>query len=1161
MQQRKMQQRMFSRRRLLLRVFAFGLAVICAVSFARFAQAQLTNGDVIGTVTDTTGAVIPGAKVTLTNLGTKVAAATTTNGTGDYTFNLLIPGQYTVTIEAKGFKKLLIPGFALAAGDRLRENANMQLGNMEETVQVTTSAPLLQTDSSTVQSTVTERSVQDLPLNGRNFINLVTAQPGVNAGSPTAISSGQRPNDRAANSTVSANGQPDMYNNEMIDGMDNNVRAQGLMGISPSVDAIAEVQVQTNNVSADVGFAAGAVVNIVTKSGTDTFHGSAFEYFRNDIFDARDWFARARTTPKPEWRQNQFGGSIGGPIVKNKTFFFGDVQDNRVIQGISSGLTTVPTVQENPGCPGNTTGNYDFTDNGGTVVPAANADPVGKAYLSMYPCPNVSSPAPFNNYENVVKQPQMTLSLDGRIDQHFSNGDTLFGRYSYNNVNVNAPSLYPAVTVQGISGPVFPGGILGSFPGESTTKAHGVALVYDHPFKPNLVMELKTGYTRIDIFSKNLNYGKNVSSAIGIQNANTTAAPNTTGLAPTYMLSGGYGNLGDSIFTPIINTNNTFIYDGSLIYTHGAHNFKAGAQITRRQLNYAQATYPLGFMLFAGLSGNSAEDLVVGLPLGYIRGNLLINPGYRGWDEGYFAQDDWRVNSKLTLNLGLRYDIFTAFTEAHNRYSNFDYSTLSLIQGTTDPHIGVKTNYKNFAPRVGFSLSVRHGTVLRGGYGISYYPISTALTGNQNPPYSYANTCDSVGFGVCGVNLFQPGGFGPAGFKSSWWPILPVPTPSSTTNLSGSLTSTASNYNTGSVQQFNLMVQQEFGANVLTVGGVGELGRHVLFETTINLPAPNGPYANDASTGPPAPPPLTTATSLPNVSTIAYQSGGATNNYYGLQAVFARRFTRGLEFNVNYTWAHDLGDGTPDGQNQGANVLPNDPHYDYGNASIDIRQRFGTTFTYAIPFGNNTKGALALLAKGWTSNMILFWQTGQPFEAINGWTNANGSAQINLPTITGDRPSMVAGQSYKPANASLANGLNLNAFTPQPAGTPGNEGHYQFFGPHTRRADLSIFKNFELPEKMSLQFRAEAYNISNTPNFAPPNAGISGWAEGSQHGYLYPIKAGDNPNFCGATTPGCTSVGLLPGDTPTSAGGFGSVTGTVPNINPRQFQFALKLLF
>jgi len=373
MQLRKMQQRMFSRRRLLQRVFALGLAAICAVSFARFAQAQLTNGDVIGTVTDTTGAVIPGAKVTLTNLGTKVAAATTTNGTGDYTFNLLIPGQYTVTIEAKGFKKLVFPGFALAAGDRLRENASLELGSMEETVVVIAAGPLLQTDSSTVQSTVTEQSVQDLPLNGRNFINLVQTQPGVNAGSPSAISSGQRPNDRAATSTVSANGQSDLYNNQMIDGMDNNVRAQGLIGVSPSIDAIAEVQVQTSNVSADVGFAAGAVVNIITKSGTNTFHGSAFEYFRNDIFDARDWFAKAGTTPKPEWRQNQFGGSIGGPIVKNKTFFFADVQDNRIIQGLSSGLTTVPSVQEHPGCPGNTTGNYDFTDNGGTVVPSAFA--------------------------------------------------------------------------------------------------------------------------------------------------------------------------------------------------------------------------------------------------------------------------------------------------------------------------------------------------------------------------------------------------------------------------------------------------------------------------------------------------------------------------------------------------------------------------------------------------------------------------------------------------------------------------------------------------------------------------------------------------------------------------------------------------------------------
>jgi outer membrane receptor protein involved in Fe transport len=1136
-----MQQRMFSQRMLRLMICAFELVALSSLFFPRFAQAQLSTGDVIGTVTDTTGAVIPGAKVTLTNTGTKVAGIATTNDTGDYTFNLLNPGQYTVTIEANGFKKLVIPGFALAAGDRLRENEKMEPGNVEETVEVTAAAPLLQTDSSTVQSTVTEKSVQDLPLNGRNFINLVQVQAGVNQGQSSSISSGQRPDNRAATSTVVANGQSDSFNNEMIDGMDNNEREQGFIGVSPSIDAIAEVQVQTNNFSAEVGRAAGAVVNIITKSGTNTFHGSAFEYFRNDIFNARDWFAKAGTTPKPEYRQNQFGGSIGGPIVKNKTFFFGDVQDNRIIQGISSGLLTVPTVQENPGCPGNTTGNYNFTDNGGTVVPSTFADPVGKAYFSMFPCPNVSSTATSNNYENVVKQPQTTLSADGRIDQHFSNGDTLFGRYSYNSVNTNVPGYFPAANVAGVS--VQPGGNLDGFPGDSTTKAHGVAFVYDHPFTPNLLMELKTGYTRIGIFSKNLNYGQDVSSAIGLENANTPAAPNTTGLSPTYFLTGGYANLGDSFYSPIVDTNNSFTYDGSLIYTHGAHNIKGGAQITRRQLNYFQSPFPLGLIYYAGLTGNSAEDMLTGFPLGYDRGNLLIQPGYRGWEEGYYVADDWRVNSKLTLNLGLRYDIYTPITEAHNRYANFDYSTLTLIQGTTDPHIGIKTNYTNFAPRVGFSASVRPGTVVRGGYGISYYPLDfgTALQA-PNPPFSYATAC---------IPCF------------GWWPTLPVPTPSSTTNLSGSLTSLSRNFNTASVQQFNLMLQQQIGANVFTLGGIGELGRHVNYQTTINLPTPNGPYVNDATTGPQAPPLLLTANSLPNVSTITHYGGEGTSSYYALQAIFARRFTKGLEFNANYTWAHDLTDGIVGSGTSlnGAGLIPTNPHYDYGNAGIDIRQRFATTWSYALPFGNKMSGTMALLAKGWTSNLILFWQTGAAFEALNAWTNANGSAQINLPTITTDRPSMVAGQSYKAANPSLTNWLNLNAFTPQPAGTPGNEAPYQFFGPHTRRADLSIFKNFDLPEKMTLQFRAEAYNISNTPNFGTPNATISGWTEGNQHSFLYPIKAGDNPGFCSATTPGCTSVGLLPGDTPTSSGGFGAVSSTVPNINPRQFQFALKLLF
>ena len=1126
------------------------LVAICLTA-ALVTRAQLTSGDVLGTVTDTTGAVVSDAKVTLTNTETGIEQAAATNGTGDYSFNLLTPGHYTVSVEAKGFKKTSISNFALAAGDRLRENASLQPGSVEETVEVTSSAPLLQTDSSTVQSTVTEHSVQDLPLNGRNFINLVQVQPGINQGQPNAISSGTRPDNRAATSTVVANGQSDLFNNEMIDGMDNNEREQGFTGINPSVDAIAEVQVQTNNFSAEVGRSAGAVVNLITKSGTNRFHGSAFEYFRNDIFDSRDWFAKVGSVVKPEYRQNQFGGSLGGPIFRNRTFFFGDIQDNRVVKGASSGFLSVPTVQENPNCSGNTTGNYNFTDNGGTLVTPAQVDPtgVGVTYFKMFPCPNLSPTATTQNYATVVSSPQTTLAIDGRIDQHFKNGDTLFGRYSYNNVNTITPGWYPAVTIGGKK--IYPNGAgTSTFPGSSTTVVHQVGLSYSHMFTPNLVMELKTGYTRIAIATQNLNPSGDVSSAIGISTANTPTAPHTQGLMPLSL-----GGLGDALFVPILDTNNTFQYMGSVLYTHGSHSFKFGGEVTRRQLNYYQSGFPLGYALFSNFSGNPLEDLVHGMPFAWLRGNLLVAPGYRGWDEGYYAQDNWRVNNKLTLNLGLRYDLYTPITEAHGEQSNFLFPTLTLVQGTQDPYMGIKTATKDFAPRVGFSESITSSTVLRGGFGISYFPTDTQTRlQNANPPYTYSANCF---------------------FCFGWWPNVPLPQPSPTDNahLSGSLSYLPSNLNTAYVEQFNLMVQQQFGANVLTVGGVGELGRHALFNTTANEGAPTGPYANPLTTPPPAAPAYTTATALPNVGSISEYAESATSNYYALQAVYARRFTKGLEFNFNYTWAHELSDGyLGSGLGGVPGLLPNNPKYDYGNSTLDIRHRVAATVTYAMPFGDNLKGIAGALGKGWTANMLIFWQTGQAFAVSDTKTVAalTGTTPINTTQTTTDRPNVVANRSYKSGQSGLGSSSFLNplAWTPQPFGTPGNEANLQYFGPHTRRPDMSVFKNFSLPEKMTLQFRAEVYNLSNTPNFTAPNAAAANWKDGPQHDFNHPIQTGDT-GFCTAG-PGCTQVGLLPGDTVVPNGqkdsqgvtsSFGAITSTAQNINPRQFQFALKLLF
>ena len=599
-----------------IRFLSLGMPILCVAIAGGTALAQLTTADVLGTVTDQTGAIVPKAKITLRNLGTGVTTTTTSNGSGAYIFNLLTPGHYAVAIEASGFKKVEFANVVVVAGDRAREDGKLEPGNVEETVEVTSAPPLLQTDSASLTSVMTEHSVQDLPLNGRNFVNLAQIQPGVNAGPPDAISSGTRPDDRRATSTLSANGQSDQFNNEMIEGMDNNEREQGFLGVRPSIDAIAEVKVDTNAYNAEVGRSAGAVVNIITKSGTNLYHGSAYEFFRNDIFDARDFFTRVGTTAKPEYRQNQFGGSLGGPIVKNRTFFFGDVEDSRVVQGVSSGLLTVPTAQEHP-----TNGILNFTDNGGSVLPVAAANPVGLAYLALYPLPNTGGAgATVSNYISVPKQTQYALSLDGRIDQNFSNGDLLFGRYSYNNVSTVVPGAFPAVEEAGLT--IQPGGNFFSFPGPSVSKAHGVQFNYVHAFSPQLVMELKTGYTRIDIETDTLNSGKNVSSAIGLVNVNTPAAPETTGLMPIDFLSGGYGSVGDTVFLPILDINNTFQYMGSLTYTHGAHNIKSGFQFTRRQLNYFQSSFPLGFtVLRRFIRQRQWRTVVLGLPLGYERGN------------------------------------------------------------------------------------------------------------------------------------------------------------------------------------------------------------------------------------------------------------------------------------------------------------------------------------------------------------------------------------------------------------------------------------------------------------------------------------------------------------------------------------------------------------
>ena len=417
---------------------------------ASVASAQVATADIVGRVTDTSGAVLPGVTVNVVNNGTRAARTAVTGETGDFVVNLLPIGTYTVSIDLQGFQTQTTQ-VTVASGDRARVDARLQLGTVSENIQVTAEAQLVQTDTSTVSAIMNEKAVQDLPVNGRNFVRLVQLVPGATEGGATALSSGNRPDDRRQTSAVSINGGGDNQNNQMIDGMDNNERAIGTIGVKPSMDAIAEIKVQTNLYSAEAGRTGGGVINILTKSGSNAFHGSGFEFVRNDRFDARNFFA----TTKPLLRQHQFGGSLGGPIIADRTFFFADYEGFRQRQG-QTNLLTVPTVRMRTGDFSELSGIiYDpFTNPRvpflGNAIPGNRLDPIAMRYMALYPMPTSSGQA--NNYASTTIRTQNSSTADVRIDHRFDSSNSIFGRYSINDLTTVTPGGCPT-TADGIQPP------------------------------------------------------------------------------------------------------------------------------------------------------------------------------------------------------------------------------------------------------------------------------------------------------------------------------------------------------------------------------------------------------------------------------------------------------------------------------------------------------------------------------------------------------------------------------------------------------------------------------------------------------------------------------------------------------------------------------------
>jgi hypothetical protein len=1264
--------------------------LICLIgAFASATRAQQNTADILGTVTDSSGAVLPGAAVTLTNTGTGIVQTTQTTGSGDYIFNLVQVGTYNIKVQTKGFKTFVAPDFAVSGGDRARIDAKLEVGDVAQTVEVSGSvAPALQTDASSLTTLVTTQAVEDVPLNGRNIVKLIQLSPGIAEGTTNGLLSGTAPDDRRAVSSFTANGQNESINNNLIDGMDNNERIIGGNVARPSVDAIQEVNVVTNMYDASIGKTGGAIVDIVTKSGTNNFHGTAYEFFRNKVLNTNPGYSfpsnslggLTLTPPNPAYQQNQYGASVGGPIRKNKTFFFADFEKFQQAYGLSGlAASTVPTLCErgsklaalqgytgaitcpdgvSPTLPGDFSDNPSISQPGGSAaacpvgpastatnyggsscpfvtIPSGSITPLGLAFFSMYPVPNCT---PLTSACNSYTTPsairrQHLETIDGRIDEHISDKDTLYARYDINDSVTSIPPSFPNVTINPATGypeaagtaggvtfnPGAPGGSgVNGFPGANFTRGQQVAASFVHVINPNLVLNLKAAFTRLSIRSLPINTG-NVSNKLGFQCSSAPNALSTGGncvnapglafatglsiIAPT-----GYTVVGDAAFVPLLEFDNTFQYSGQVIWTKGSHSIKTGVSLIRRRAAIGQSPSPNGAFGFTGnFTGEALGDLLEGLVQGGVseggqpaalRSYTLWEGGYEFWEPTTYVQDDWRAKRWLTLNLGLRYDIFTPFVERGNRITNYNQAT-GVIVGPGIPGAqqtgrtaGIKTPYRDIAPRFGFAATLKHDFVLRGGFGLSFFPINYSSNYSlKNAPGNFNANCqiqNQAGtntacaapyasgvvahYGLPTTNtasvVNQTGGsllvagapvpvtninlvFAPSPAQCFADPTSPTHSP--TPSTCPAATDPYQSYSINAAQPFdnpneyleqgNLNLQKAFGSNVITVGGVMELGRHA--SKMLNLQALSNPGQSGVL-------PLTAQFPwlYKTASISEYGVYGATA-YEALQTSFVRRFSGGLTTSINYTWAQGM--SFTGGACQPTQTLTaiNPCFYDnpaspgnpiavqyfnkggFNNSNTTIRDRIAYTVNYQLPFGKSAKGIEAAFIKGWAVNAAGTWSTGLPF-SVGQSVNTTGLSSAGSPD------QVCSGKISNPTHLKF---FDASCFVHQyAANTFGNEHGGQLSGPHLQRTDFSFFKEFAIHEQIRLQFRTEVFNLFNHPNFNTPTSSISLFA-GDTTGTAALGKAGENKN----ANPNAVPVG--------------AITSLNSNFNSRLVQFGLKILF
>ncbi len=1049
--------------RLALPLFAYVLVLPCAL-------AQGTSARLVGTVTDPSGATIAGVEVGIRNVATNFTVRVETNDQGDYTAANVPPGRYAVELTHFGFQRYERTGVELMVNQTARLDVQLSIGDTHQTVTVEGGAPLIESENASLGQVIGPTQVRELPLNGRNFVQLGQLVPGATQGPPQATTV----RSRQGGQSLTINGQRQDQNNWMLDGVDNNAQLFGMVVVVPSIESLQEFKVQTSNYSAEFGRAAGAVVNVATKSGSNQFHGAAYEFLRNDNFDAGEYFAPASAQTgqrvKPPLAFNQFGAALGGRIKRDTTFFYINYEGKRTRRSTSTGSLVPTEAQRNGDYSGRAT-IYDPTTYSaatglreafpGNQVPSSRIHPAAAAIIKYIPLPNASDPA--RNFVTVAGSTDDSDQIPVRVDQRLGARQWLMGRFSYYNTKNATNYAFP-----------LDADILQNRHRSFSTQ---------HLFliSPALSNEFRIGYNRYHFGYLHETAGENYAEKLGLPSfAKGTIADGF----PDIRIA-GLARLGGNAAVPLDRIENTIQFTDTLSYVRGGHNLKMGGDLRRYSASNFQPQWGRGRYIFSGVftaqagrsNSDGVSDLLLGLPsqqrLSDVSKFQAQAPRNIRWSA--FVQDDWKISPELTLNLGFRFERDGSWSEEHNQVGSFDAITGELVYARDYqspytlpfPHRTGDSNdlqgpTSGWSPRIGLAWRPR-GTgdlVVRSAYGV-FWSARTAenlLFAASVPPFAIDDTQNSgsiipeIELGVS--RLGNPEQLIPSLFSSA---VL----------LYGS----GRNPYT---QQWNLTVEKQLGANIGV--SLGYIGNH-----TVRLQR----FYNGNAALPPGPGTIQPRRVWPLFGELSYADSDGSSTYHSLQARLERRFAKGLSLLSTYTWSKAIDNHGGEAETGAGIQDPSRRNLAKGRASFDLRQRFTMGLVYEPTLPGFRNRAANYVVQGWQVNSIATIQSGFPFTAVVSGDTVNAAAGTVHPDVASGNNGNLDGDAR-----SIDRWFDTGAFSRPAAFTFGNAGRNILTAPGILLIDLGLARNFQIHEEHRVQFKVELFNSLNHANFGFPGATV-----------------------------------------------------------------------